>query len=248
MRQLSNLAFSFHVDGVIWKTSLDRYTGRLALEIRDQDQLYICYRILDVEKKILEDPISVEGADWWSTLQLLQNGYLFLEKYQDPQNPLDKSLIVAKSQTGEVFRHFAGHQLLDVRDGNLIYQKIEDPSGILHEPLPEVVQKKEQNRFMEPVVYWEGSDNFEVVKAFLSGENIISLVDYMETGDYIIISYSIPVGKDFIRKMVVIREEEEIYSTILDQKMEGIAPGSFFVFNNYLIFIVEKKQINAIEL
>ena len=248
MRQLSNLAFSFHVEGVIWKTSLDRQTGQLALEIRDQDQLHLCYRILDMDQKMLGDPISVEGADWWSTLQLLQNGYLFLEKYQDPQNPLDKSLIVAKGQTGEVYRHFAGHQLVDVRDCNLIYQKIEDPSSVLHEPLPEVAQKKEHFMFMEPVVYWEGSDNFEVVKAFLSGENIISLVDYMETGDYIIISYSIPDGKDFIRKMVVMREEEEIYNTILDQKMEGIAPGSFFVFNNYLIFIVDKKQINAIEL
>ncbi len=248
MRQLSNLAFSFHVDGVIWKTSLDKQSGQLALEIRDQEQLHISYRILDIAQNTLRGPIAVDGADWWSTLQLLQSGYLFLEKYQDPQNPLDKSLIVAKSDTGEVFSHFSGHQLVDIREDSIIYQKIEDPSSVLQKPLPDIPQKKEQYMFMEPVVYWEGSDNFEVVKAFLSGENIISLVDYMETGDYIIISYSIPDGKDFIRKMVVIREEEEIYRTILDQKMEGIAPGSFFVFNNYLIFIVEKKQINAIEL
>ena len=248
MRQLSNLAFSFHVEGVIWKTSLDRHTGQLALEIRNQDQLSISYCLLDIINKTLKKPFNVEGADWWSSLQLLDQGYLFLEKYQDPQNPLDKSLIVAIGSSGEVHRHFPGHQLVDIEAGSLIYQKLEDPSGILKETLPEVAKSNGNFELKEPVVYWEGSDNFEVVKAFLSGENIISLVDYMEIEDYIIISYSVPDGKDFIRKMVVIRGEEEIYSTILDNKMEGIAPGSFFVFNNYLIFIVERKQINAIEL
>ncbi len=248
MRQLSNLAFSFHVQGGIWKTSLDKDSGQLALEIRDQDQLEISYCILDINKKTIEEPFTIAGADWWSALQLLDSGYLFLEKYQDPQNPLDKSLIVAECATGQVIRHFPGHQLVEMKGNTLIYQKVEDPAVFLQETLPSTSKKNAENTFKEPILYWEGSDNFEVVKTFLSGENIVSLVDYMEMGEYIIFSYSVPDGKDFTRRIVVLREEEEIYSTVLDRKMEGVAPGSFFVFNNYLIFIVEREQINAIEL
>lgn len=248
MRQLSNLAFSFHVQGVIWKTAIDRKAGKLALEIRNQDELNVSYAILDLVNHTLGEPMLIEGADWWSSLQLFEDGYLFIEKYQDPQNPLDKALIIANSGSGEVLKHLPGHQMIHVRDGKLIYQRIEDPSGQLSEDLPEITMATGNHHFSSPVVFQAGSPSFDVVKEYLSGQDITSLVDYLEVENTIIISYYVGSEKELVRKLVVIREEQEIYHEILDHQMEGIAPEGFFVFNNYLVFIVERKQINAIEL
>lgn len=248
MRQLSNLAFSFTVDGVIWKTVLDQRTGRLALEIRDQEQLVNSFAVLDIPKQSLGDAFQIAEADWWSSLQLIHQDYLFIEKYQDPQNPIDKALIIANSEDGELIKHYPGHQLIDIQGEKVIYQKIEDPVGPLELELPATSRLSGLHKFMEPMVYVEGSDNFEVVKAFLADENIVSLVDYAESGDYVFISYLILEGETHCRKLMVLNGEEVVYHATLDKNVEGISPGAFFVFNNYLIFIVERKEINALEL
>ncbi len=247
MRQLLNLAFSFNVSGVIWKTAIDQEAGKLMLELRDQDQLMTSYAVLDLVNKQLNEPFTVAGADWWSSLQLFDQEHLFIEKYQDPQNPLDKALIVANS-TGVVIKDLPGHQMIDFKAGKLTYQKIEDPSSHLEESIPVTPKSKADNHCVTPVVFEEGSSSYEVVKEYFSGQEIGPLVDYLEVNNCIIICYYLRSEKELARKLVVIREEEEIYHEILDHKMEGMAPEGFFVFNNYLVFIVERKQINAIEL
>ncbi|XOV91122.1 MAG: DUF4905 domain-containing protein [Bacteroidota bacterium] len=248
MRQVPNLAFSFPVDGVIWKTVLDQESGKLAMEIRDQDQLTTSFVVVDIPNKSIGTPFQVEEADWWSSLQVIFKDYLFIEKYQDPQNPLDKSLIIADGQNGQIIQHYTGHQLVEIREGKVIYQQVQNPSEFSEFVLPGISKAAGDHKFIEPVVYVEGSDNFDVVQTYLSHEKIVSLVDYAESGEYIFISYLISHEKSYIRKLLVLKGDEEVYQTVLDKNVEGISPGAFFVFNNYLIFIVERKEINAIAL
>ncbi len=247
MRQLFNFAFSFHFEEVIWKTSVDRGAGLLALELRDHENLKTSFSVLNVPAKRIGKQFQVEGADWWSSLLLIKNNHLFVEKYEDAQNPLDKSLIVASANDGSVVKHLPGHQLVEVRDRSIVIQKIEDPAVRIEEQLSGKSQTSDHYDFFEPMVFPEGSDNFEMVKSFL-GKNIVSQVDYLEWGDYIIISYFIPEEKEFSRRMMVLKDEREVFRAVLDQKMDGVAPGGFFVFKNFLIFIIERNQINAIEL
>lgn len=247
MRQLSKLAFSFQFKDRIWKTAIDQESGLLALELRNEEELQTTYVMLDILSGTHEDAFTIEGADWWSALLSVTKGHLFIEKYDDPQNPLAKSLIIANANDGRVFRHLTGHQLVEVKDQSVILQKVEDPNSFTEEQLPEHKHPDSQHEFLAPMVFPEGSDNFATVQSFLS-EEIGQQVEYLELEDVIVISYCTPLDKGFARALLVLKEEKEIYRATLDKKIEGVAPGAFFVFENFLIFIVERKQINAIKL
>jgi hypothetical protein len=241
------LVFSFQFEDRIWKTAIEQQSGKLVLELRNDDELQISYVILDISREEKSAPFTVEGVDWWSSLLVVTKGYLFIEKYEDPQNPLDKSLIVAKMSDGEVIRNLPGHQLVEIKGQSILLQKIDDPTAVIEDQLPNVSPETGNHEFLEPMVFPAGSDNFATVQLFLS-EEIVSQVEYLELKAVIISSYCLPSGKGLTRALLVLKEEKTFYQTTLDTEMEGAAPGAFFVLENFLIFIVERKQINAIKL
>ena len=245
LTQLPNSSFSFQFNGVIWKVVYDRFCNQLALEVRDQDELKLSLEVIDLEINEKKE-LGLSEIDWWSSVLFFQNHHLFVEKYQDAQSPLKKDLLHFDVRKPELINSFTGYQLLNLSSENFTIQEIEQPENIREYSIN--APERGAHLFLQPVFYEKGDDEFIPVQEYLTGIDLVLGAEYLEWKNYIIISYYQRFGKEFERKILIIKGNDEILHQTQDQEMKGYAPGAFFICNRYLIFVVEKNRLNAIEI
>jgi len=98
-----------------------------------------------------------------------------------------------------------------------------------------------------PELFLPESPGFQTITQFID-QPIVLGCEYFELCDLIIISYYHNFNKGFERKLLVLKNGKEKLHEIQDKEMSGFAPGGFFVFQNRLIFIKNKTEINIYEI
>jgi len=237
--------FSFDVGYKIWQVLADTVKPALILEVRNDDDQTITYHWLDANDG-KEKRFAITGADWWTTLLRVHHPYLFLERYNDPQNPIDKDLLVYHLVKKRIDKEFKQFQLSGIQSGKLVGHLPEDRTQIIEYDLD--INELEGKPIDDPLVYQPGTSGFKTIEEFLALDLPQIGIEYLEYKNYIIIGYYERLGTKFERKLLVMKGDAEIYHETVDTDLKGFASGSFFVFNNLLIFIHNSHQIHAIEL
>lgn len=98
-----------------------------------------------------------------------------------------------------------------------------------------------------PSMFLDNSSEFETVKQFI-GSDLVLGCEYDEFGEYIITSYYQQHSDGLSRHLLVLHDGEEKYHEIQDGDLKGFAPGSFFTYQNRLIFVRDKTEINIYEI
>ena len=98
-----------------------------------------------------------------------------------------------------------------------------------------------------PELFVLESEGFQMVAQFL-GKPIVLGCEYLELNELIIISYYLPFGKRFQRKLLVLKSGKKVLDEIQDKSLNGFAPGGFFTFQDQLIFINENTEIVIYEI
>ncbi|WP_425392344.1 hypothetical protein [Ekhidna sp.] len=93
-----------------------------------------------------------------------------------------------------------------------------------------------------PEIYEHGSEYYKTVAEFLALDLPLSC-EYMEWNDKIIISYYLRSGNGFARYLLLIKGGEKQWKIVQDEQMKGFSPGSFFVFEDKLIFIKDGNEV-----
>ena len=248
MTQLPKLAFSFSLEGQVWKTSMDEYSGVMALEIRDQEQMSMHFKLLDLYRQTTSAPIHINEADWWCSLRLFKDGYLFVEKYQDTNSPTKKDLLVFEISSQQMLERFELSQLISFDEGTLTIQSVESPDEVRDLKLKTNKKQEVNGSLLRPSYYDQESAGFELVKELLSDQSPELGCEYLEWKNFIIISYYIRSGKEFVRNLLLVKDENEWMDITIDKEIKGFAPGAFFLYNDLLVYIVEQNKINAIKL
>ena len=248
MTQLPKLAFSFSLEGQVWKTSMDEHSGVLALEIRNQDQMSLHFILLDINRGSVSETIHISETDWWCSLRQFKDGYLFIEKYQDTNSPTKKDLLVFEMSSQQVVKRFDLFQLISFNEGMLTIQSVESPDEIKELQLNIPNNREEGGLLLRPTYYDGESSGFGLVKELLSDQSPELGCEYLEWKNFIIISYYIRSGKEFVRNLLLVKDENEWMDITIDKEIKGFAPGAFFLYNDLLVYIVEQNKINAIKL
>lgn len=245
----TSFAFSFPFSGQVWQTVADPYHLFLVLEIRDAEQQKISYRLLNLKTFSL-DTFSIDKADWWTMIQHLHMPILFLEKYEDPENPSKKNLILYEVLSQVALGTLEDIQFTSLEGSQLIGHVPGDRTVAKHVDLNDLglnLKDEHPSEIHYPVYYAPGSRSYLTVMDFLNMESGIGC-EYFEWQDYIIISYYRRLKTKFERKLLVLKGDVEIYHQVQDEDLKGFASGSFFVVNGLLVFIENGNQINGIAL
>ena len=132
----------------------------------------------------------------------------------------------------------------------LIYanQRVESPDEIKELQLNIPNNREEGGLLLRPTYYDGESSGFGLVKELLSDQSPELGCEYLEWKNFIIISYYIRSGKEFVRNLLLVKDENEWMDITIDKEIKGFAPGAFFLYNDLLVYIVEQNKINAIKL
>ena len=243
--------FSFDVPGKIWQLAFDQNQGKVAIEVRDEEQQQSFFLVFDLNSLESTDFITIAEVDWWTTLVSTSGDYLFLEKYLDPQNPTAKSLLVYNFLENRLLAELEDFQMIGFNVSQLFGTLASDRNVDSAIDLAEIGMKPlvmDQNEeIIFPSFFSSGSETFELAKEYLQLDIALG-VEYLEHESHVIISYYTKDGVKFDRNLVVIKKEEEILRLKQDTSLEGIATGAFMIMEGYLIFINYSNQINGVKI
>ncbi len=101
--------FTWKFEGVIWATLISSDSKQLILDIRDEQNQYISYYILDLSSNELEQ-LPIENSNWWSMIECY-DGHLYLSEYQDQSDPNNKKYFkLAPDKQEIVFKEIPNSQ------------------------------------------------------------------------------------------------------------------------------------------
>ncbi|MFT6854221.1 MAG: hypothetical protein ACJA0X_000179 [Cyclobacteriaceae bacterium] len=240
------LAFSFDVDGKIWKMALDEANANLALELRHEESFDVSYLVFNINSLEISNYMQFEEADWWGSLVEINENLLLIDKYKDPQNPIDKALLLFDWTKEKIVRTIDDFQLSEIQDELLIGVSLKENGKSVHFEQKNIV-KPGVNGIQYPSSYTAGHEYFQLVGELLKNQQLALGVEYFENNRSIAISYYLSSGEKYSRSLIVLQNDVELYHEIIDEQLNGQALGSFFVLNQKIFFIKNQTQLNAIE-
>lgn len=249
-------------EGVIWKIHIDTATDGLALEIRNEAQWNTTFAWISLPKaEMYWSDLSLE-ENWWIGLISAYQDILLFHKFPQAERPEPKGIIALDCKRQEIIWQLSDYQLHNQykdqilaqcrEDENFGYHQIDLFTGKINpEPSQDFLQNLHQNTqqdFIYPQHYKEGTAYFDTVASFL--QTVIQVqalqsIDYMEVNDYIIINYFCQKDSKIQNNILILDGKVRI---LLHQELmnhnKGIGLDTFFVYKNYLFFIIEKNQLN----
>jgi hypothetical protein len=260
--------FSYTFDGKIWKTCTDAQNMLLALEIRDDNTHRVSFSILDIKTgKIIRNNLVVEEP-WWTSIESIQWPVLYLRIFPDELNPSDINLLafdIEKEQPRWIVEHFDpvlwGENVIIGRRTFTESREvcsINTISGVMTLPLAEMAGSDSLKypgykgiQLHYPVQYFEGDENFNIIKEFLGREKIKprNVIDYLEFNELVIIGYYSPDDSDLANYLLITDMKGNIiFHKKCSTGLKGIGVELFFIMETTLIFTVEKTSLVCIKL
>ncbi|MDW3193102.1 MAG: hypothetical protein R8G66_12090 [Cytophagales bacterium] len=215
------LVFKEKFEGLVWKILEGNELAALGIELRSEEDLQVQYRVLELnsfDQVIYEN----EALDWWTGLQGVDQGKLWVKKFEDESDPSQHVWWSVDRLSGELFE----------------------------EPMPEkLMQAPSESIF--PVVFHHGTEAFEQVQRFMNrrGIEIAESVEYLEQEGYIFVTYYLKKNKQLSRFVYVMDKGGQVLMDHqLDENMEGVVFQSFFTYQNLLIFVENRNELHVYQL
>ncbi len=197
------------------------------------------------------EQVSFEGKIWSAVVDEDHN-MMYLDLRNEHSIELIQLNLNALTYSSKIVDHTWWTKLTAVENGKLFfveYLNQNDPNQIQkfsydwENAEHAIIESFEVNEiFIHPSVYEHGTDYHKTVAKFLSLELPLAC-EYLEWKEKIIISYYIRSGREFIRYLLLINDGEKVWKIQQDDQMKGFSPGSFFVFNDQLIFIKDRNEV-----
>lgn len=266
MTKQLNKHFSISLHGNVWRILAEPEKGRLAIEVREGEGRQVSFAAVDLEKnKLLWQDLTLPETWWLSAIALHQN-ILLLQTYPDSQTPQPKGLIAIEGDSGNTCWQQEQFSFSRLSSAGLVAHQIKDQLPefyLLDLHTGQVIETLSDERLLslspiqEPSVLYPGhytqeNQHFGMLAAFIAQKLQVKAVkafDYLEYKNLIILSYYVSENSTFTNKLVVLDQESNfLLHEVMATKLIGTGFDTFFVVNNHLIFVKEKKEIYSFEI
>jgi len=258
-------SFSKQFPGTIWKIIADAEKGLLYIETRDGQSRKAFFHAIDLTaKKILWSDLSILDP-WWSSLKFATTGKLLIVKFNDPEMPEQRGMAVINGLTGKILWGKEDAQVIHpdvdgivVSNGNEegIYLKInwEDGNLIREMSLKDLVAKRNKNgnelaQVAYPFHFEEENSFFSKIQEYITvitGQKAVRMIEYLEKGDKVLISYYIYEEGKLSNYMLVADENgNKLLHENMRGELNGIGMDTFFVLKDQLIIIKNTNELQA---
>jgi len=259
-------SFSKVFDGTIWKIIADNEKGVLFIETRDGDQRKAFFHSLDIQtKKVLWSGQSILDP-WWSSLKIAMNGNVLIVKFNDPEMPEQRGFAVADGVSGKIKWGREDAQVMHTEaDGIIISQASGEESSYAKldwntgNSLREISVKEMFSTFNKkaqqlglvdyPFHFEEENSFFTKIQEYIeiiTKHKAVRMIEYLEKGDKVLISYYIYEEEKLANFMLVADEKGAV---LLHEKLRGALTGigmdTFFVLKDQLVVVKNNNELQA---
>ncbi len=252
---------TYTLEGIIWKMHIDTSTDSLALETRNETAWQVAFAWISLADARLHWENFTLEENWWIGLVSAYQGILLFHQFPQAERPEPKGIIALDSIQKEVIWQLPDYQLhnqykdqilAQCKEGeNFEYHQIDLQTGKIN-PTPSrdflhQFTQQAQKGFIYPQHYKESTAYFDTVAEFLKQViqiNPVQAIDYMEVNNYIIINYFYEKDSKIQNNLLILDDNVRIllHQQLMNQN-KGIGLDTFFVYQNYLFFIIEKCQL-----
>jgi hypothetical protein len=262
--QQNKSIISFPFKGIIWKLSLDISEKLLVLELRNEEDRSVNFAGVDlIKKSLVWQDVKVETS-WWTGLEEAAEGRVYLHNYKDPQNPEHEGIIVLNGRNGKEIWRDSGKTFLALSEGYIVasegnddnrkYYKLDSKTG---KPAGELDTKglfkarstkaRQSENLLNSFHFSFENAHFSKIAGFVKqimDAEPVQALDYLEYGEQVIISFYLYTPEGLMNYLLVIDEEGAVkYKECIGTRLKGIAMDTFFIFEDLLIFVKEKKEL-----
>jgi len=247
----------FSFDKTVWKVLLDEYSSKIILELRDKDFLKASFASIDLLKnQLLWEKDIFENNWWWSLSQSKANAFVLQKYNNNSRNPENQGVFLGNLddaqgiwQDAKASFETLNPPFLNILDENKSLKQI-DLSAFFQKNS----QKTEKKLF--PFHYYKENAYFGILEKLifnLKKHKALEMFEYLEYEDFLLMSYFVANSNEEQKLkqyflVIDVQTGKVLIDEILNANLEGITIDSFFVWNYYLIFVTNQKQISIYKL
>lgn len=249
--------FCIEFSAPIWKLLPDTTHQQLVVEIRDAATQYVDFATICANTgEIGCNGIENLTDSWWTGLDAAGNGVFVLYQYADKHNPIKKGICVYETRQGNllwtneeaIFQGFEGEAMRIATWNNKTETQIVNPKNGL--PIVKTTTDEKNEKLVAyPYLFHEQNPHFSDLKEFIAQKTkhyAVESIEYYETKKNIILSYHIVQNTTFANYLLIADVQGNVLQTQqLSNKLKGIAYNTFFLLNNCIIFVADKKEIHG---
>jgi hypothetical protein len=258
--------FSKLFSSVIWKIIADSDTGTVYVETRDGDKRKALFHAFDLQaKKMLWADVSILDA-WWSSLKIANKGNLLVVKFNDPDMPEQRGFAVIDGKTSKLLWGSDDAQVMQAEpDGIIVAEGKEEDSSYLKldwaagKTLGAVSVKEMFSGFnkkaqtpsfvLYPFHFEEENSFFSKIKEYIeiiTGHKAVRMIEYLEKGDKVLISYYI-YEEEKLTNFILVADEKGalLVHEKLNAGLKGIGMDTFFVLKDQLIVVKNNNELQS---
>ena len=260
-------SFSKTFTGAIWKVVADNESGILFIESRDGEKRKAVFSSIDIEKKkeLWSDQSILDP--WWSSLKIAEQGNVLIVKFNDPDMPEQRGFAVVEGVSGRVKWGLEDAQVMHVESDGIIisepngeeestYSKLNWNAGerlreySMKELFSTFNKKSQQTSLITyPFHFEEGNSFFSKIQEYIdiiAKQKAVRMIEYLEKGDKVLISYYIYI-EDKLTNMMLVADEKGalLLHEELQAGLKGIGMDTFFVVKNQLIIVKNNNELHA---
>jgi hypothetical protein len=223
----------------------------LLLELRDEEGVGLSLAVIDAQGAVE----SFAGDwDWWYRLVAFDKQHFIFERIEDSMDPGKCSLHIYPRNGGRQFNAIPEAKFISLNQGKLLYQDLGDELELKHMELGtvEIRAKNSEKGVLTPQAFHAEQADFQALQAFLLEQVQMQpklQIEYLEWNQLMILSFYVAESKGFSNFMGVwdVQGHNKLWVK-MEAELEKAAPSSFFVWEDTLIFVSEKVNVNAYKL
>lgn|GEM_PF-3922053 len=259
MKKLPQANFEFDDSFQVWKILTSPSSTFLLVELRSAAELEVVFVCVDLAKnEIIWDDLSFENS-WAFSLCEVDNQNVYLTEFEDGEVPEAKAVMAVSIQNKEILWYKEGVTFETIINNDIVltdkknnqYEKIVVDAlqgEIIKKNIPDHKAVPINSATILPYTYEESSPYFNTVSNFLNGILKISIVkrcDYIEINSYIIIGFYTLNEENKLNNFISLLDKTGnlLHKELIGKNLEGIGSETFFMANEYLIYIKHNKEI-----
>ena len=243
----------------------------LIIETRNDQKFQAQFSALDLKcgKFIWENLMLKET--WWIGMTAASERTLLFHTYVNKGNPDHKNLIAFNIFDQKIRWEIEEFSFFDWSDSEILGYSTKDEliqatisieNGTLTEKAWEIKPKGELEGTKRPVLYADGVSHFETIKRFLLQKvqlHILKAVEYLEYGEWIIVSVYIEEEASLLRRspesfepgrqslanylFVFDNKGEMLLREKLGENLQGLGVDTFFMLSGCLFLVKNKSEL-----
>lgn len=248
-----NLLVAEHFEGQVWRMEIDAVSHTLFAEIRHAENRTVTFAAIGLRNGKTYFKNHTVDERWLTGIEAAYDGVLLLHFYESALSPAHKGLAALDAQTsGLLWNNFSyTFSHLSINGPVVFDARIQPPQYYLAD-----VQTGTLLRKFKPAIDADFNNDIVVPQMVplppelppLPAESYGNKVHYLEYNKLRIVSLHALWAGQLKQCLFIVENDRIIFEDILNTNIQKLQPEAFVLYQNQLIYLKERSEIQVLNL